>query len=181
MKIFYLLILVSIISLGSFAQQDTIYIEREPEQQTSKFDKSKLYYGGYVSMSFGSYTIIGLAPLVGYKLTPKFSVGGQLSYEYSSYLDYSGTNLGASIFTRYRVIPKLYLHAEYSGMSYKVYKVNGDDRVFVPFLFLGGGFSQPITKNTWFTAQVLFDVLNNDDSPYSIFEPHFSVGIGIGF
>jgi hypothetical protein len=67
-------------------------------------------------------------------------------------------------------------------MNYKLFDSTGDsDRQWVPFLFLGGGFSQPITKNTWFTAEVLFDVLQNEHSPYKSWEPFFSVGFGVGF
>ena len=55
------------------------------------------------------------------------------------------------------------------------------ERKWVPFLFLGGGLSQPITNNTWLTAQVLFDVINSDNSPYKSWEPFFSIGIGVGF
>ncbi len=180
-----ILTLLFFISVVSFAQTDIIYVERERQEQepeqNSKFDKSKLYYGGSVNVSFGKYTVIGAAPLVGYKLTPKFSVGSQLSYEYSSYNDNSGSNYGLSIFSRYRIVPQMYLHAEYSGMIYKVYNNIGSNRKLVPFLFLGGGYSQPISENTWFTAQVLFDVLNNKNSPYKSYEPFFSVGIGVGF
>lgn len=181
MRLIYLFTFALIFSMGSYAQQDIIFVERTSERPTSSFDKSKLYYGGYVNVSFGKYTVIGLAPLVGYKLTPKFSLGSQVSYEYSSYSENSGSNYGLSVFSRYRVVPQFYLHVEYSVMSYKVYKLNGDDRKLVPFLFLGGGLSQAISKNTWFTAQVLFDVLNNNNSPYKNFEPFFSVGIGVGF
>ncbi len=186
MKLLLFLALALLMAIGSFAQSDIIYVERErqgqdAEQYYSKFDKSKLYYGGFVNVSFGSYNVIGAAPLVAYKLTPNFSVGGQLNYEYSSYSDNSGSNYGASIFTRYRVVPAIYLHAEYSGMNYKLYGDPNKDRNWVPFLFLGGGLSRPITTNTWFMAQVLFDVLNNDNSPYKSYKPFFSVGIGIGF
>lgn len=157
-------------------------------QQVKKpaLNPSKLYFGGYVSGSIGSYTSIGIEPLVGYKLTPKFSVGGKLSYEYISdkrySTDYSASNYGFSLFTRLRITQRLYSHAEYSAMNYKLYDSAGDsDRQWVPFLFLGGGFSQPVTKNTWLTAEVLFDVLQNENSPYKSWEPFFSVGFGVGF
>lgn len=186
MKQIFFLTLLFFISGISFACTNTVNIESDSQgqgvaQQTSNFDRSKLYYGGYVNVSFGSYTIIGAAPLVGYKITPKFSLGSQLTYQYSSYNNNSGSNYGVSIFSRYRVVPQMYLHAEYSGMSYKVYNNAGSDRKLVPFLFFGGGYSQPISENTWFTAQVLFDVLNNENSPYKSYEPFFSVGIGVGF
>jgi hypothetical protein len=67
-------------------------------------------------------------------------------------------------------------------MNYKMfYGVDDSNREWVSFLFLGGGFSQPISKNTWFTAEVLFDVLQNENSPYAAWEPFFSVGFGVGF
>lgn len=157
-------------------------------QQAKKpvINQNKLYFGGYVSGSIGSYTSIGIEPLVGYKLTPKFSVGGKLSYEYISDKryseEYSASNYGFSIFSRLRITQRLYTHAEYSAMNYKLYNSLGEsEREWVPFLFLGGGFSQPVTKNTWLTAEVLFDVLQNEDSPYKSWEPFFSVGFGVGF
>jgi hypothetical protein len=155
-------------------------------QKKSAFNPNKMYFGGYVNVSIGSYTAMGVEPLVGYKLTPKLSVGGKLSYEYISDKryeeDYSASNYGFSLFTRFRVTQRLYAHAEYSAMNYKLYDFLGDsEREWVPFLFLGGGYSQPITKNTWLTAEVLFDVLQNENSPYSSWEPFFSIGFGVGF
>lgn len=155
-------------------------------KKESKFDKSKLYYGGYVNASLGSYTVLGAAPLVGYKLTPKLSIGGQLTYEYvkdkrySS--DYETSSYGFSAFSRLRIVPTLYGHVEFSEMNYELYNTIGkSSRKWVPFLFVGGGYSRPITKNTWFTAQVLFDVINNENSPYRDWEPYYSVGFGVGF
>lgn len=155
-------------------------------EKKSKFDKSKLYYGGYLNLSFGSYTRIGIEPLVGYKLTPKFSLGGKLSYNYVNDKrydqEYSSNNYGFSVFSRYRVTSRLYGHAEFSSVNYEFFYTDGSsNREWVPFLFLGGGFSQPITKNSWLTAEVLFDVLQDENSPYKDWEPFFSIGVGVGF
>jgi len=184
MKTFLIFLLAIFFSFGSFAQ-DMNQDDSTMEESTSKFDKTKLYYGGYMSLSFGSYTSIGIEPMVGYKLTPEFSVGGILSYEYSSYKDYSASNYGVSAFSRYRIVPKIYAHAEFSTINYEIYYRDGldleSDRKWVPFLFLGGGYSQPISKNTWLTAQVLFDVINHKNSPYKDWEPFFSIGFGVGF
>ena len=171
---------VLFLALGSFAQ-DSTQVSSGAEETTSKFDKSKLYYGGYMSLSFGSFTTIGFEPMVGYKVTPEFSAGVSLSYEYSSYDDISASNYGGSVFTRYRVHPRIYTHAEFSAINYEIYHFMDTERKWVPFLFLGGGLSQPISSNTWLTAQLLFDVINSDNSPYKSWEPFFSVGVGIGF
>lgn len=189
MKNTFLLIALMFFSVLGFAQvQDTtdVSMQEEAPQPKPKLDRSKLYYGGYLNVSLGNYTVIGVAPLVGYKLTPKFSVGGQLSYEYVKNkrynTDYETSNYGLSIFSRYRLVPQLYLHAELAEMNYKLYNNNGGSRrEWVPSLFLGGGYSQPITRNTWLTAQVLFDVINDENSPYKDWEPYFSVGVGVGF
>jgi len=98
--------------------QDTIIQEQvtedpiqpsPPRQKKSIGDK--LYFGGYFNMSFGQYTLIGIEPMVGYKLIPRLSVGAEVRYN----------------------------------------------------------------------AEVLFDVLQNDKSPYSRWEPFYSVGVGVGF
>jgi len=163
----------------------TVQMAAEP-QKKPVLNPNKMYFGGYVNASIGSYTAIGVEPLVGYKLTQKLSVGGKLSYEYISDKrydeDYSASNYGFSLFSRIRVTQRLYAHTEYSAMNYKLFnETGGSDREWVPFLFLGGGLSQPISKNTWVTAEVLFDVLQNENSPYKSWEPFFSVGFGVGF
>jgi hypothetical protein len=156
------------------------------EKSQSQVNKiSNIYYGGSVILSFGSYTVIGIEPMLAYKLTPKFSVGTKLTYEYihekqGSYV-YKESNYGFSLFNRLRVTQRLYTHVEYSSMNYKFYNEIGSERKWVPFLFVGGGLSQPISKNTWLNAEILFDVLQNKNSPYNDWEPFYSVGFGVGF
>jgi len=161
---------------------------KEPtgESQIQKPFESKFYYGGYVNLTFGSYTVIGVEPSFAYKFTQRLSLGTKLTYEYihekqGSYV-YEESNYGFSLFNRMRVTPKFYTHIEFSGMNYKFYnEVSIGERKWVPFLFLGGGFSQPVSKNTWFNAEVLFDVLQNENSPYEDWAPFYSVGFGVGF
>lgn len=195
MKITFLLVALMFFAVSGFAQvQDTTTVSTQDETAQEentlpkpKLDRSRIYYGGYVTMNFSkNYSVIGAQPLVAYKLTPKLSVGTQVSYEYisdSRYIeDQNGSNYGASIFSRYRVSPRLYAHTEFSLMSYKWFYVNGsEDRKLAPMLYVGGGYSQPISKNTWLNAQVLFDVLNHENSPYKDWEPYFSIGFGVGF
>jgi len=158
----------------------------DQETNTIKPFKSRFYYGGYVNLTFGSYTVIGVEPSIAYKFTPRLSLGTKLTYEYihekqGSYV-YEESNYGFSVFSRMRVTPRFYTHAEYSSMNYKFYnEVSTGERKWVPFLFLGGGFSQPVTQNTWFNAEVLFDVLQNENSPYEDWAPFYSVGFGVGF
>jgi hypothetical protein len=154
--------------------------------------QSKVYYGGNVGFSFwNNYFYLGIYPLVGYKITPKFSVGGKLGYAYisDSSVDpsFNTHNYGGSIFTRYRVVPQFYLHGEVVYFSYERQTFNfanqqlEKERVWVPFILLGGGFSQMVSPNVWVFVEVLFDVLRDQNSPYKEWDPFVSFGVGAGF
>ena len=190
MKKFLLLFLVFIsvttiygIGLDTEQNNSNIYNPFKPDPKQSKW-----YYGGYLGLSFwNNYTYLGIYPLVGYKVTPKFSVGGKLGYAYYSThnTDFSSHNYGGSIFTRYRVIPQFYLHGEFAYWSYEkqtfVNLQTGTERVWVPFLLLGGGFSQMVSPNVWVFVEILFDVINDENSPYQEWDPFISFGVGVGF
>jgi hypothetical protein len=202
------LILILLFPFGSFSQDtiparpfpfDTTLIENshvdtvtaknsaaEQEINIQKPFHSKFYYGGFVNVTFGSYTVVGVEPSFAYKFTPRLSLGTKLSYEYihekqGSYV-YEESNYGFSLFSRMRILPRIYTHAEFSSMNFKFYdELGNSERKWVPFLFLGGGMSQPVSENVWLNAEILFDVLQNENSPYKDWEPFYSVGFGVGF
>jgi hypothetical protein len=181
-----LLFILIIIPIGfTFATNPWDKIETETtdsvKTEQTRPTKSKWYYGGNIGLSFwNDYFYIGVFPLVGYKVTPKFSVGGKLGYTYYSVSnpDFSSHNYGGSIFTRYRVVPQFYLHGEFAYWSYE--RISSE-RVWVPFLLLGGGFSQLVSPNVWLFVEILFDVINDTNSPYTDWDPFVSFGVGVGF
>jgi len=207
LKYFWLFILMFLFYARGFGQDtirvavpfDTLLFENVPvdtvvntinnpanDTQIQKPFQSKFYYGGFVNVSFGSYTVIGLEPSLAYKFTPRLSLGTKLSFEYvhekqGEYV-YEESTYGFSLFSRMRILPGIYTHVEFSTVNYKFYNTSVEGvRKWVPFLFLGGGMSQPIAENVWFNAEVLFDVLQNENSPYNDWEPFYSVGFGVGF
>ena len=114
------------------------------------------------------------------------SGGLKIGYEYISdnrWSDkYETSNNGGSIFARYRIVPPLYAHAEWAQINYELYDEFGNsDRQWVPFCYVGGGYSQRLDGNVWLNARFLFDVLQDDRSPYRRWDPVFSVGIAAGF
>lgn len=148
--------------------------------------EKKLYFGGGVGVTFGSYTRISISPLVGYPLNPKVSIGARATYEYIHDTrfspDLSASNYGGSAFARFRFHPLAYLHAEYSYMSYEYQQAfGGSTRTWVPFLYLGGGVMKPIGPRTAAFVEVLFDVLQDKNSPYDAWQPMISVGVTSGF
>jgi hypothetical protein len=180
MKKVIFIVLYLFISSLLFAQQDTVKVN---EQKKSP-EYSKIYYGGEVGLSlFGDVFRIRVAPLVGYKLSPKASVGAKVAYEYLNYSnsDFTANNYGASVFGRYRVVPQMYVHGEFAYASYERQTFGGSERNWVPFLLLGAGYVQPVGKRTYLYAEVLFDVLQDKNSPYKEWEPFVSVGASVGF
>ena len=186
MKQLLLLLFVLFLGLVTYAQTTDSVAVASVQENKSMNRKDNIYFGGNIGMSFGSYTMIAVRPLLGYKFTPKLSGGIKLSYEYVKDTRYSSSyttsNYGGSLFSRYRIIPPVYLHAEYASINYQLYNLNGEsNREWVPFLLVGAGYSQKVSSNSWLNFQILFDVLQSDKSPYKSSEPFYSVGIGVGF
>jgi hypothetical protein len=152
-----------------------------PTNQQPKGPNERIYYGGTVSLSFGSPTSIGIYPMIGYKLTPKISGGAEVGYEWVDYGNKSTHNYGAALFGRYFLRPNLYAHAEYQAVNYEVFTgPNSSEREWVPFLLLGGGAVKPIGNRMSVYAEVLFDVLQDEKSPYSDWEPIINFGVAVG-
>jgi len=181
-KRLYVLCLVLLFAIPLFAQDTD---KKQTPVKKKKPAASKIYYGGNLGLSFGSYFRISIAPLIGYKVSPKASIGAKIAYEYIEDKRYdpklTASNYGASIFTRYRIHPSIYAHAEFAYLSYQ-YKISGiiDERTWIPFLLVGGGYIQAISPGVAIFAEVLFDVLQDSNSPYEKWNPFISIGVGVG-
>ncbi len=161
------------------------YQKQEKPEKKTKPTSNRVFFGGSLGFSFGSVTSIRVYPMVGYKLTRKLSVGVKALYEYNSYEtvygDQSYNNYGGSAFGRIRFIPQAYAHIEYSYVNYEQSGFNNEKyRVGVPFLFLGGGYVQNIGNNAHMYFEILFDVLQDTNSPYSDWTPFYSIGVSVG-
>jgi len=180
---------VMLLSGALFAQQpdSTVYEAPEaPPPAKSSSGPSRIYYGGTLGFNFGDYTRFSIAPLVGYRLAKRWSVGGKGIYEYIKdkryETDVTSHNYGGSLFTRFRPHPRFYLHGEYAYMSYEWQTSNlTSERQWVPFLLLGGGYVQPISPRASLFVEVLFDVLQDGNSPYEEWNPWISIGVAAGF
>lgn len=189
MKKTFLLLSILIFLTITIIAQDTIQqppVEKEKPQKPKPPLKDRIYFGGTVGLTLGNYTRISVHPLVGYKFTPKLSGGLKVIYEYISDNRYSSkytaSNYGGSLFARYRIIPPLYAHVEYAQISYELYNPLGESsRLWVPFLYVGAGYSQRMGGGAWLNFQILFDVLQDSNSPYEQWAPFYSIGVGVGF
>jgi len=192
-----LLILIAAGGIRAIAQTETAgdataNLPSIEETTTAKADgprrdfRNDLFYGGYINLSFGSYRVIGVEPMIGYRVNPRFSAGVKARYNYIEDDRYAvkrtTSTYGGSVFGRYRINPRFYAQAEAAGYNYETFYLGGgSEREWVPFLLLGGGVMQPLNEQTWLYVELLFDVLQDDKSPYEDWEPFLSIGVAVGF
>lgn len=129
----------------------------------------RLYFGGNIGASFGNITTVNLAPNVGYKINKKFSVGVGARYLFyrenypSLNWEYSTSMYGGSLFTRYIVMENLFLHGEFESLNREVWEIGASEvsRKWVNMGLLGAGY-----RNGFLNAMLLYDVIEDKDSPY---------------
>lgn len=157
---------------------------QESEKETSF--KDKLYTGGSIGLSFGDYTNVMISPIIGARLNPKVYAGLGIEYQYTKDKRYTPdrtyNQFGGRLFAQYNLVPSLFAHGEVAGYSLERYNLTDNSKVrdFVPFVYIGGGYRQMLSKRSFVTVRVLFDVLQHAHSPYKAWEPIFSVGFGVG-
>lgn len=173
-------------------------------------DPSRLIFGGWGLFGIASgVTSVGVTPIIGYRITDNFSAGVGFGYQYLRIKDYFSVivdpataqaelhNLNAhfyspSIWMRHVVWNNIFAHAEYEHniSSFKEYTndftkyppppITRKTTSTVPCLLLGGGIRQPIGERASMIFMVLYDVLQDANSPYRN-TVAIRVGINFGF
>jgi hypothetical protein len=148
----------------------------------------RLYFGGNLGAQFGTITSVELSPLVGYRITNDFSAGLGITYIYYK-IDYNSGNsfetniYGYRLFARHNFLDKFYATTEFENLSLEYVNINDGriSREWIPGLFIGGGYFEPIGRNAGFSIAALYNVIYDDQkSPYN--SPWvFRVGFTIGF
>jgi hypothetical protein len=178
---------------------------RKPNQHKG-FSSDDLIIGGDIRLTIGQYMSLGLAPIIGYKLTDNFSAGAKIGYNYrrERYVFLNPfTNLEddfvfrqniycASLWTRYIVFQNFFLHLEAEGNFYDLYdgsyelnQTTGEikylkKQVIAPSILVGVGIKQPISDRTSFVSTIVYDVLQDPNSFYQN-QIDIRFGILVGF
>ena len=167
-----------------------VFVSAQKEPSGSSSFDSRIFTGGYFGLQFGTYTLVELSPIVGYKVTDKFTPGISITYIYEKFKDpynyyptYTTSIYGGSVFMRYYVIPTLFAHVECQVLNLDVPDyINGYydsyHRANVTGIFIGGGYREPIGERSSFNILLLYDINQDPFSPYQ--NPIIKVGLGIG-
>jgi len=82
----------------------------------------RVYFGGGLDLAFGTITIIGASPLVGYMITEKLSAGVGITYQYYKdnrfTPDFTTSIYGGRLFARYNIFDPFFLYNEYEITSF---------------------------------------------------------------
>jgi hypothetical protein len=183
--------------LGLYAQVEE-QVQSAPEgEKARKTFSQRLFFGGDVGLSFGSITYIKLAPEINYNFTDRFSAGLGPIYIYEKYknVGFESSTYGGKVVSTFVVfksresggslgIGDIVLHGEnevlsveriYIDLSTYPYSYFTDSRIWIDNLLLGGGLVQTISGRFKVAIYVLWDVTQNDFSPYS--NPIFKFGV----
>ncbi len=162
----------------SMAQQ----VAGAPEKQ------SRWVFGGDFGLGFSSYgSNVLISPTAGYKITPAWEGGVRLTYNYYSYKDrslkFSSHNYGGGLYTTYVIFKGLFAHAENELLSYERAIISQNavvetERIAVHSIFIGGGYRQYFTANSFASIMILYNLNETLDSPYE--NPMFRIGFGFG-
>ena len=154
-KLFTLVIIVLVsFNFDAEAQRDRNKNNRNNTEDY--FDESgvgsfRFWYGGGIGLNFGSglnssQFNFSISPIVGYKVTPEFSIGPRVELSYSHIRVGAGNNVerfnfldyGVGAFSRYKLFPQFFAHAEYQIESRRFTDGTRDSR---NNFFLGGGYT----------------------------------------
>ena len=173
------MIKVRVCFLFLFASSLSLYGQ---EQDSALRDK--IYFGGNFGLSLGTITYVDVSPLIGYRISDNYSAGVTLSYQYfrDKRFDVSGDVLGYGVFNRLNLTEEIFLYAEFQNLSYSglgsTVDNNPDPRINVPFLWLGGGYSQRLGQSSALFVSFLYDVIQDPNGRFQ--NPQIRGGITFG-
>jgi len=178
-KTYLITVLLCLLSIASFAQAGDV---------GSSDWKDRIYFGGNLGFQFGTITNVEVSPIVGYRINERLSAGLGVTYiyykiDFDNRPDFETNIYGGRLFGRYRITDQIFAQAEYESLNLEFFDIN-DGRVkreWVPGLFVGGGFFQPIGKNAGFSIMALYNLIFDEQrSPYN--DPLvLRIGFSVGF
>ena len=183
-----LLILALAIIPKVWGQYDIDNAKKESDESSVNWFelKQRIYVGGELGLSFGTgSSFVNAAPIIGYDLTDKFSVGISTMYQLWRLRDFTGATynfhtFGGGLFTRFRPVQQIILQLETNLYNTNDFDSGTLDRVNVPAIMAGLGYAQPLGGRSYYQIMLMYDFVNDPNMPLPpiIFEPlHFRMGL----
>jgi hypothetical protein len=161
--------------------------QRETQARENLRLIDRMYTGGSFGLQFGTYTNISLLPILGYRVTDKFSIGAGAVYHYSKFNRFSFSSYGARFFGQlelFNIVDGAVLgHAEVEYLNTKYEDSFGnisEGRKNLALPLVGVGYRQRIGSKASVDMLLLYNVNENVlGNPYN--NPVFRVGFNVPF
>lgn len=162
-------------------QQPTMAMDETPETKTDW--TKRLFTGGGIGLQVGgSYTYVGLSPILGYRITDKFSAGLGATYIYlqDKPNKFSTSVYGGKVFAEYDIYRGFSPHMEYEILNLEIYDrfVFNRKRINVDSFLIGASYVQPIGEHSGIYIMALFNLIEDIYTPYE--NPILRIGFNIG-
>jgi hypothetical protein len=164
----------------------TCFAQRNNNPMSNLSFKDRLYFGGDITLSVsGSATVIGAAPMIGYRITEDWSAGVGISAYYFNVraFNYSTSFYGGNIFSRYLILENVFLQSEFHLVNTDVGFSTPNEVIWtrknIPLWYVGGGYRQPLGGRGYASITVLYDLIGDPNSPYP--NPTIRAGVNFGF
>jgi hypothetical protein len=191
---------IKVFSLLIFCLITTIAYCQPKKEEKSLWDK--IYVGGNLGLQFGTTTDVEVSPHIGYYITPRWSAGVGLTYNYYNqapnyyYKRFETHIYGYNLFTQLSLIPdmgrtlgfgygiSIIGHAELDQISlendFKVVNPSDEGRFWLTSFYVGGGIRQAVGQRSSIYLLVLWD-LNQDLNSYNYNPSNPTLKLGIDF
>lgn len=199
-RIISIFLVLFLVYMAAYSQKQPDYLESidGKEEEVEKKKKrpealEKFTFGGFFSLQFGNVTNIVVAPIVGYRIIPRVTVGVGLKYEYmrDNYYNFDTHIYGVQLYTRFYVIKDisnmlsggikmgLFIHGEFETLSlerqwFDVTCPTCDGRFMLNSFLIGGGIRQAIGPRAGIYFIILWNLNESINSIYS--NPIFRIG-----
>ena len=177
------------VTLTSPAQVDSVYtgrqegMRKETKNPSPFFERCKdaLTWGGDFQAWIGSSTFVLLSPTIGFEPLENLNAAIGIVYNYTSYNSiygrYSQSIFGGHSILRYTIAESYFLQAQFDKLRQPdLFSFDPNDKIWVDYLLLGGGFKQPIGDNIALTTSIMY---NFKPHPLSIYFSRLIVQFGI--
>lgn len=174
------------------SQSDSTYFQtptnkKERKEKNNNWLEKISIGGNFAFYASTRYTFIDISPLIGYRISKIMLIGAGPVYNYYSEnlynSRYSFDVYGFRTMARVYVLESFFFQTGWDILNRSIYTFQYNtlqkDRIWVQNVWLGGGVRYMIGNNTYMFTSVLFNLNQNNYSPYP--NPFVQVGIITGF
>jgi hypothetical protein len=190
-------IVFSLFAASLVAQvEEPVPAEKKDKGKKEKMAPSeRIVFGGDLGLSFGSITYIKLAPVVGYRVLPRLTLGLGPIYIFEKYknLGFETSTYGGKAVASFTVLRgsdlgerfalgDIMLHVENEVVSVENYndsRYTYQERLWIDNFLVGGGISQALGNRLAISIFVLWDITQNKNSPYYYTSPIIKFGFSL--